>query len=527
MQKTIIALLLSTIALKTLSQSKTAYSQPPESKLIQVSINKNVEFLGFVYYLGFEGADIERNNKPSEKKRYKYGYDLYQKYKNYTKSVHLAKSMELAQNIWLDYFIGLLIQLDDFPNAKLKPNVEDKYFLRFSEKRDKEEALQNVRIFLEELNAFYREVDFDTYLQNSTIYYENALSQVAANRPPAEFVPTMESFYGKSLDSYRLIPSLTLPAGMGFGTWHTSKGKTHIFNVFGALVSQELEDMANLNTGFDDKRRVREISTHEFGHSFVNPVIDQVPATMIEATKSLFEPIKTDMTRQNYLTWKVCLYEHFVRAGEIIIAKKMKNDVDAQNLLRDFEHNRKFIYLPLVIEELEKNSTKSYPEAVNKTMRKLKIISRKTHIQRSIAEKDDGKIYSVTIKAKKFGKSIEHKQNFASMGLTDTQKQSIKNHLLDSLGLPKLPERSTSLSVSTPKVTFTCEECEGKSAFEIYGNNFLSTRKSDAKKSQPLFPMVINLSPGEYRFVFKQRKKPKIEANFIVKADETNVIKIK
>lgn len=205
----------------------------------------------------------------------------------------------------------------------------------------------------------------------------------------------------------------------------------------------------------------------------------------------------------------------------------MKNDVDAQNLLMDFERNRKFIYLSLIIEELEKNSTKSYPEAVNKTMRKLNTISNKTHIQRSIAEKDDGKIYSVTIKAKKFGKSIEHKQNFASIGLTDTQKQRIKNHLLDSLGLPKLPERSTSLSVLTPKVTFTCEECEGKSVFEIYGNNFLSTRKSDVKKSQPLFPLVINLSPGEYRLVFKQRKKPNIEAKFIVKADETNVIKVK
>lgn len=527
MQKLFIALLLSAVSLKAYCQNKIAPVQAREDKLIQVKINKNVEFLGFVYYVGFEGAEIERNNLAAEKKRYKYGYDLYQRYKSHAQSPQLAQSIRFAQHIWLDDLIKLLIQLDDFPNATLNPNVENRDFIRFSEKADKEEAAKNVQIFLEGLNKFYREVDFDTYLQTSKLYYENALTQVDANMPSKEFVSAMEGVYKKSFDSYTLIPSLTLPAGMGFGVGYSAASKTYIFNVFGALVSQNLEDLAHLNTGFDDKKRVREKSTHEFGHSFVNPVIDQVPIALIEATKPLYEPIKTNMTPQNYISWKACLYEHFVRAGEILIAKKMKNDVDANNLLIDFEHHRKFIYLRLIIEELEKNADKPYQVAVIRAMRKLKSINGYP-IQRSIAEKDNGRIYSVIIKAKKWGKSIEHKQNFGSAGLTDAQKDSIKNHLLDSLGLPKLIERAPVLPISVPNVIFNCAGCAGKSEFEVYGANFTSTRKgSPNKKSKPLFPLAMNLSPGEYKMVYKQRKSAKIKVRFTVKINEKNVIKVK
>ena len=60
---------------------------------------------------------------------------------------------------------------------------------------------------------------------------------------------------------------------------------------------------------------------HEFGHSFVNPVVDSIPPVDISKTERLFEPIKSAMEKQGYNTWKTCLYEHFVRAGEVVIAK--------------------------------------------------------------------------------------------------------------------------------------------------------------------------------------------------------------
>jgi hypothetical protein len=134
-------------------------------------------------------------------------------------------------------------------------------------------------------------------------------------------------------------------------------------------------DASRLDLGFANERRLRELSTHEFGHSFVNPVIDQLPEALIAGTERLFEPIKSEMTSQGYNEWKSCLYEHFVRAGEIIIAGNLNNAADAEHLRKYYEEDRKFIYLPLLVEALQRynrGEVPSYPEAVTAAMKKLK-----------------------------------------------------------------------------------------------------------------------------------------------------------
>jgi Domain of unknown function (DUF4932) len=115
---------------------------------------------------------------------------------------------------------------------------------------------------------------------------------------------------------------------------------------------------------------------HEFVHSFVNPAIDKVPKDLIQSTEYLFLPIKDEMAKQSYLNWTVCLYEHFVRAGEVVIARKLGNFKDADRTLQ--ENTRKsFIYLPIIVTELEyyaknKNTFKSYDDFVPSVIEKLK-----------------------------------------------------------------------------------------------------------------------------------------------------------
>jgi hypothetical protein len=82
------------------------------------------------------------------------------------------------------------------------------------------------------------------------------------------------------------------------------------------------------------------------------------------------------MTRQAYNNWKSCLYEHFVRAGEIILALNLGKRDDAERLRQDYEEKRQFIYLPLLVNELQKynqGNVPSYLEAVRAAMKKLKL----------------------------------------------------------------------------------------------------------------------------------------------------------
>ncbi|RYZ94665.1 MAG: DUF4932 domain-containing protein, partial [Sphingobacteriaceae bacterium] len=205
-------------------------------------------------------------------------------------------------------------------------------------------------------------------------YYSNVLKQVNSGLPSNEFIVLMEKFYQQHFDEYNLIPSLTIPPTMGFGVQYRLNNKTKIFNAFGSLGIQNYLGNAKPNMGFGNKDKLRELSTHEFGHSFVNHVIDSIDNELIAQTEKLFIPVKSGMVKQGYTTWRICLYEHFVRAGEIIIANNLGNKAGAEQLRFDYIIKRKFIYLPVIIKVLERYNTEhntSYPEAVKTAIQKL------------------------------------------------------------------------------------------------------------------------------------------------------------
>ena len=132
--------------------------------------------------------------------------------------------------------------------------------------------------------------------------------------------------------------------------------------------------------GFANISRINELSIHEFGHSFVNPVIDQLPVGMIETSTNLYEPLRPSMEPQGYANWLSCVYEHFVRAGEVMIAQKMGSKADADRLLNSYIKERNFIYLPLILQELRKyDQNRNYPylKAVESAIIRINKIAQK------------------------------------------------------------------------------------------------------------------------------------------------------
>lgn len=374
MKKTITLILL-------ISLTCTAFAQNTVlNKKLKIGINKNVELLGLAYFIGFEGNDIEtkmidvRGKKMAKKEWHNYGYSIYEKYKKFATNESLATSFAVADHLWLDYLIALLVQLDDCPNAQLTDTIAESYYINFSKTKNHKEAKENVIVFLSGLNAFSKEINFEQYLADSQKYYEVALEEVRKSLPGTDFISTMESFYKGSFNTYNLVLSLTIPKGMGFGIRYTKDKQTHIYNVFGALDFQQFSDANNLQMGFTDKQRLRELSVHEFGHSFVNPSVDKLPEKLITETEGLLEPMRLVMSNQGYNTWRACLYEHFVRAGEIMIAEKIGDTQGAKNLLSTYQQDRRFDYIPTIITELRKYNNgryKTYDETVLAAMKEI------------------------------------------------------------------------------------------------------------------------------------------------------------
>ncbi|MGJ5641133.1 DUF4932 domain-containing protein [Formosa sp. S-31] len=372
------------IASLLLVTSFLSFSQPEaSSQKLEISFNKNIELLGLAYFIGFEAENIETKTIEVEGKTmpkkswHNYGYTLYNKYKDYISSENLAQSFTVADHLWLDYLNAFLLQLEPVPNAALTADIPVQYYLNFSKSKDTLEAKNHAETFLNGLNAFSKEIDFDVYLEQSKPYYNTVIAEIKQDLPDNNFISVMEQFYHKDFDRYLLIPSLTIPKGMGFAVKNSDNALTEVYNIFGALGIQQFEDASDLHMGFNYRDKLRELSVHEFGHSFVNPVVARLPESAFTETAHLFPPVKEVMANQGYTSWKACVYEHFVRAGEIIIAEKTGTEEQVNALKETYVKERQFIYLPKILEELhtyENGDHLEYYDVVVAAMNRLKQI---------------------------------------------------------------------------------------------------------------------------------------------------------
>ncbi|HVU55451.1 MAG TPA: DUF4932 domain-containing protein [Puia sp.] len=357
----------------------SAFFYTDAQKKILVRSNRNVELFGLMMDLD-NGADLLArkdtmvidNRRATWKEWYAAVVRNYVKYRSYDSCAVMGIYRKMARDGYSDdWFVDFLLQVDDAPNAKITRTMEGDKIRSFSKKGDSVEGRRNAGVFLAAFNAFYRAVHFDDYLRDNSHYYALARAEVTRNLPGNDFIPVMEKFYRQQFNTYCLAPSLTLPTSVGFGK--TVKKTRTIYNVFAPFSFQRLDSVAP-DLGFNYPDRIRMLTVHEFGHSFVNPAVDALPQELIRSTEYLYAPIKEEMVRHSYTSWTQCLYEHFVKAGEVIIAEKLGDTVRAGSLLSDFGKTG-FIYVPAIVEVLrkyDKNASLSYKAAVLAAMQKLK-----------------------------------------------------------------------------------------------------------------------------------------------------------
>lgn len=351
-----------------------------KKKKIKVLYNLNFELLSLAYFLSNSYENIKDNNntfdydgkKVKVKDLFRLNLKIADRFKEYQKSENLNIINGFFKKHWYLDYTKFVMNLSDFPNAKYqeeKSNFKSLF-------QSKNEEIQ----FITALNNFYKEIRFDKYLSDYQPYYDEMISEIKNNLPDEDFISEMEHLYDKKAKGYFLNASLTMSFSQGFGIALDNE----IGYVFGALeFPTEINDLDNLSLGYSNSLKLRSISIHEFGHSFVNPVVDQVADSIIDKKEFLYEPIKEEMSNQAYSSWKISLYEHFVRAGEIFLANQLGDKETAQELSKDYIKNRHFIYLNQIIPAMEdwynnEYFSKSYADFVKETIQNLKLESIKT-----------------------------------------------------------------------------------------------------------------------------------------------------
>jgi hypothetical protein len=335
-----------------------ASCQKLKSKSIEVFININIETLFILYSL------LDIGLPPVENSLWDAAAEHFIEYKEHEAVKKLAT---LIRRTGIDGPVGLMLHYSELPHIRLRYELDENTLNSFSETEDAHDGQKVINKFVEAFSDFYTRANVEDFLVKHDAYYQKTIEDVKKNIPQSDFIETLENYYGKQNKAYILNPSPVLFPGFGFGKRVITNDGLVVLNTFGPF-RQGDKNNSGIQYHFNNADKIRDLSVHEFGHSFVNP-ITELPENklLIEQYAHLFGPMQEHMAKQGYRNWWICVTEHLVRLGEIRIAFVMQDHITAEKLRRDYTEQRHFIYLPHLeakINEYENNRDK-YPSFID------------------------------------------------------------------------------------------------------------------------------------------------------------------
>ena len=203
------------------------------------------------------------------------------------------------------------------------------------------------------LRQFYNDSDFETFWNDHINFYTTMENQVKTALSDDDYISMLEDFYGETKNSYNIIPAPL--SGHGYGPQVTENGLENVYNICGA------PQRFNNDPYYIDHEYFLSLVFHEFSHSFVNPETEKHLAE-IDATQSLFNPIRQTMTDMNYGSWATCVNEHLVRLSVACLMGQLEGAEKKASILQS-EYDNGFIYIYELDEAITSyiNARNTYP----------------------------------------------------------------------------------------------------------------------------------------------------------------------
>jgi Domain of unknown function (DUF4932) len=329
---------LSIILLTTL----ISFGQAPQ---LEISIDERVETL---YTVAFLNNYFLVSNHQSEYTHLimKDLLDL----KNH-KAVKLFDTLSKKHHFTFYRPVEWILQYSDFPQLeKIYKKTDD-----LPQVSDNKEYMLDE--FRNELKKFYNDSLYQKYIRNIKEYNLKTIEKVKQS-PTIEKLPTyLENYYGKKLGSYNLILSPLVHSG-GFNSEIIDReGKLNVYATIGP--NGEIDFIPV----FDKDYLEMDMVLHEFGHSYVNPLMDKYEKKIEKLKEKYFtEKLKLDAENEGYTGWKYVFNELLLRATTIKITEKNFGK-DKANELIEYEKSVGFGLVENIVEilRLYENNRDKYP----------------------------------------------------------------------------------------------------------------------------------------------------------------------
>lgn len=200
--------------------------------------------------------------------------------------------------------------------------------------------------FIKLISDFSRASNYDEFYSLHQNYYTSLSSKVLKLMKKKNCIPRLNEFYGIEHNHYYALLVPFLGVGNGYGpSIESDNGEKDVFCLFSPY--QEDEQIINL-------------LWHEFGHSFVNPVVAK-NLIKVNERKDLYDPISSSM-QPLYTDWENSLSEHLVRVNTTELIRSEYGKRTAKQHIRGHE-SQGFIYMKpftALIENYERNRS-DYP----------------------------------------------------------------------------------------------------------------------------------------------------------------------
>jgi hypothetical protein len=200
--------------------------------------------------------------------------------------------------------------------------------------------------FVRNIRDFANVTNFNKFFKLHQDYYESLSSKVLELITKMNCIPGLNEFYGTSQHHYFGLLVPLLGPGNGYGpSIPTESGELDVYCLFSPYQTDE---------------QIINLLWHEFGHSFVNPVIAK-QSDKVKDSDRLYYPIETFM-KPLYSNWENSLCEHLVRVITTELVKGKYGNRKAKQQISMHE-NQGFLYMrPLtnLIEDYN-NHRSDYP----------------------------------------------------------------------------------------------------------------------------------------------------------------------
>lgn len=200
---------------------------------------------------------------------------------------------------------------------------------------------KKLRRYRTALQRFAEESDFARFWVENEAFYRELLDEfIHTVLRDVDVVGLLESYFNIEQRSFDVI-LCPLFGNCNYGPRMPDSGggvKTY------ALVAVNRTGTGDLSL---DSDQLLALLYHEFGHSFINPLVDR-HSDLLARSSDRFEPIREIMAGYAYSSWNICVYEHLVRAVVVRLLEATRGPQAAENAIRS-EERRHFGYVrPLV-----------------------------------------------------------------------------------------------------------------------------------------------------------------------------------